>query len=98
MRFLLTKTEFLDECAVFVNIFFRIVRKKTLALAYHREQGAAGGVVFRVGAKVTGKAFDAVSQQRDLCLGVAGVFRVAPVLCDDLGDLFFRIINCHFLK
>lgn len=93
--FLFTETEFLDEGAVLVNVFFRVVRKQALALADHGKQGAAGGVVFRVGAKVIGEAFDAVGQQSHLCFCVAGVFLVATVLLDDGGDFFFGIVNCH---
>ena len=95
MLFLFTQTEFLNEGAVLVNVFFSVVRKQAFALAYHREQGAACGVVFRIGAKVTGKAFDAVGQQSDLCFCVAGVFGVAGVFLDDGGDFLFGIVNCH---
>ena len=97
-NFLLTKTEFLNECAVLVNVFFRVVGKQALALAYHGEQGAARGVVFLIGAKVSGKAFDAVGQQGDLGFGVARVLGVAAVLCDDLRYFFFVVIDCHFLN
>ena len=98
MQILFTKTEFLDECAVFVNVFFRVIRKQALALADHGEEGAAGGVVFLEDAQMCRKAFDAVSEEGDLRLGVARVFFVAAVFFDDGGNFLFAVIDCHFQK
>ena len=97
LKILLTQAEFLDQRTVFVNVFLRVIRQQALALAYHGEQGTAGGVVFFVGAKVCRQAFDAVREQRDLRFGVTGVLFVAAVLLYDLGDFFFAVIDCHFL-
>jgi len=57
---LFTQAEFLDQCAVLENIFFRIVRQQAFALAHLVQQGAARRVVFRVGAQVRRKTVDLV--------------------------------------
>lgn len=93
---LLTQTEFFDQSTVFVNVLFRIVRKQALTLAYHSEQGAAGRVVFLEFAEVFRQALNAVGEQCYLYLSVASVVCRSAVLCDDLGDFFFVVIDCHF--
>ena len=93
---LLTQTEFFDQGAVFVNVFFRVVRKQALALTYHGDQGAARRVVFLVGTQVSRQAFDTVREQGDLCFGVTCVFFVAGILLYDLGDFLFVVVDCHF--
>jgi hypothetical protein len=74
---LLTKTEFLDECAVLVNVFLGVVAQQAFALTYHCQQSATCRVVFAVDTEVLTEAFDAVSQQRYLYFYVSGVLRVA---------------------
>ena len=95
MWILFTNTKFLNKSAVFVNVFFRVVRKQALALADHREEGAAGGVIFLKSAQVGRKAFNTVGQEGDLGLGVAGVFFITAVFFDDGSNFFFAVIDCH---
>lgn len=86
---LLTQAEFLDQCAIFENVFFRVVRQQAFALAYFVQQGTAGGVVFFVDPQVGRQAVDLVGQQGNLNFHVAGVFLVFAVRFRNLGDFFF---------
>ena len=98
VNFLFTQTESLDQRAVLVNVFFGVVAQQALALADHRQEGAAGGVVLLVDAQVGRQAFDAVGEQGDLYFGVAGVGRFTPILGDDFSDFLLVVIDCHFVR
>ncbi len=95
---LFPQAQFLNQGAVLVNVFFRIVAQQTLALADHVQQRAAARVVFLLPTKVVGEAFDAVGQQGDLNFYVARVLCVFAVLRNDFGDFGLVVIDCHFLK
>jgi len=86
---LLAKTEFLDQGAVFENVFFGVVAKQAFALTNLGQQGTARGVIFFELAQVGREALDLVGQQGYLYFHVAGVLIVFAVGLDDLGDFFF---------
>ena len=95
---LLTQTECLNECAVFVNVFFRVVLEQTLALRNHREKAAASRVIFFELAQVCRKAFNAIGQEGYLYFSIARVGCTAAVLSGDFRDFLFAVVNCHVVE
>jgi hypothetical protein len=98
MAFLFTQTEFFDQSAIFVNVFFGVIGQEAFPLAYHGKEGATCSVVFLEFTKVVRKTFDAVSQKCYLYFGVTSVCWRFAILRRDFRDFLFAVINCHFLK
>ena len=76
--------ELLDELTVLVDVVLLDVGEETTTLTDEHEQTAAGVEVLLVGLHVLGELLDALGQNGDLNLGVAGVLGVLAELSGEL--------------
>src|SRR3954471_12554793 len=79
-----TQAETLDDRAVTLDLGLLQVVEQTTALADEQQQATTAVVVVLVRLEVLGEVTDAVTEQRDLHLGRAGVTSGRGVLGDDL--------------
>ena len=82
---LLAQAEFLDRGLVAIGRRAFEVLEQFAAAGDEEEQPAAGRVVFDVRLEMLGELVDALSQQRNLHVGAAGVFLVQLERLDVLG-------------
>ena len=94
-KLLFTKTQFLDQRVVALNILTLKVRKKLTALVDHHQKAAARVVIFMVALKVIGEVADTLREDRDLNFWAARVAIGAGVVFDNFGFLFGR--NRHIV-
>lgn len=91
---LLTKAEFLNECAIPLNIGFLEIGEKVSSVADHLKKTAVGMVVMRVGFDMLVEVVDAGCQNGNLYLRRTGVALMGGIFFDD--SLFFFLCHCNF--
>lgn len=96
ISFLAANFQFLDQCAVFLNVFPLQVFQQALALANHHEQAATSGVILFKGVEVGGQTLDSVGEKRDLAFYRAGVLFVFAKFLEDFFLFLDGKINSHF--
>jgi hypothetical protein len=88
--YLASQAQFLNQCAVPLQVPLLEVVQEPSAAADELQQPAARVVVLRVRAQMLGQLVDALGEQCDLHLGRAGVLAGPAVLADDLLLRFLR--------
>src|SRR6266576_2453575 len=84
------QSQFLDQCAVSLQVVLLEIGQETPSPADELEQPATRVVIFRVRTQVLRQIVDALREERDLHLGRARVGLARPMLLDDLLFDFLR--------
>ena len=80
---LFTKTEFLYDCTVALNVLLLEVTEKVSSVTDHLKHTAAAVMVLGVSLEVLGEVVDSLGENSDLNLGRTGVALVSSIGGDD---------------
>ena len=78
-----TQTEFIDDCAIALEVCALKIFQQAAPLADFDKQTSTARVIFFVGLQMSGQIVDRLSQERDLHFGRAGVFFTALEAADN---------------